>query len=271
MIVVREHGAVREIEMSTRLSRLVGFKVSAFLHRGVLIDTGFPRARAELMAALDRHAVTGAIVTHWHEDHAGNLSALVARGLPVSVSEQTLALHRARPTVPYFRWAIWGHPRPDPNMRPVPVEHPFQLIPTPGHSPDHLAVFDPEERIAFTGDLFLGVRACVVHDYESPSDTIASLRRIVALEPRVVFDAHRGRIDEPRRLFGAKIEWLEETMAAIRRLAESGRSDLEIVKAVFGAEDRAAFVSRGDVSKQNFVRIVRRGMPGLTGHSALSS
>lgn len=268
MITVKDHGPVRQIEMSTRLGRATGLWVSAFLHRGVLIDTGFPRARTELLRTLDRLSVDTVLLTHWHEDHAGNLSALVARGLPVVASEETLRLHRALPRVPVYRWAYWGHPVPDPNLTVVRGAHPFQLVPTPGHSTDHVAVFDPDERIAFTGDLFLGVRASSVLAEESPDQMVASLRRVIALEPRIVFDAHRGRIDDPRRLFGAKIEWLEQTIGAIRRLINAGQADAEIVRAVFGGEERIGYVSRGAISRRNFVRAVRRGPPD---ESALSS
>lgn len=261
MIVQRDHGPVRQIEMSTWLGRATGLVVSAFLHRGVLIDTGFPRARAELLRALDDLSVGSVLLTHWHEDHAGNLSPLVARGLPVVASAETLRLHRALPRVPAYRWAYWGHPRPDPALTVTPGEHPFELIPTPGHSPDHIAVFDADLRIAFTGDLFLGVRHSSVLAGESPDLMVRSLRRVIALEPQVVFDAHRGRIDEPRRLFGAKVEWLEDKIGAIRRLVAAGQPDEEIVRAVFGGEERVALLSRGAISRRNFVAAVRRGPP----------
>ena len=95
MLRLIDHDGVRELEMSSWASRRSGYKVSAFLHRGILIDTGFPRARRELAMWLDRQPINGAIVTHWHEDHAGNLPLLVERDIPVSMPAATLARIRA--------------------------------------------------------------------------------------------------------------------------------------------------------------------------------
>src|SRR5690349_13176530 len=100
MLRIVDHGEVRELEMSSAASRLTGFKVSAYLHRGTLIDSGFPRAKAELARWLRSHPVQGAVVTHWHEDHAGNVPLLVRSGIPVTLGADTLARVRAARRLP---------------------------------------------------------------------------------------------------------------------------------------------------------------------------
>ena len=88
--LTESHGVVR-IHMWSRRSRLVGYTVSAFLFDGVLIDCGFPAVRLDLGRALDELHVRGAIITHHHEDHAGNLALLSARAIPVAMPAETLA------------------------------------------------------------------------------------------------------------------------------------------------------------------------------------
>ncbi len=241
--------------MSSRASRLAGYKVSAFVHRGILIDTGFPKAGADLARWLDRNPIAGAILTHWHEDHAGNAPLLVERGLPVSVGEATLARIRRPKPVPLYRRVVWGPPAPL-GADPKPADHGFELIPTPGHTDDHLAVWDPEARIAFVGDLFLGVKAATVHPNEDPRVMIESLGRVLALEPAVVFDAHRGLLRDPKGQLGAKIRWLETTIGRIEELVRHGREPGMITREVLGPEETIAMLSRGEMSKANFVRAV---------------
>lgn len=236
MLTQIDHGAVTEVVLSTRYPRLIGFRVSAFLHRGIMVDTGF-------------------VVTHFHEDHAGNLGLVTERGIPATVSAETLRRHRDLVRVPPYRWAVWGHPHVS-LREPAPAEHPFQLIPTPGHTTDHVAVYDPDARVVFTGDLFLGVKAALAHADESPVDMVASLRTVLALEPKVVFDSHRGLLRDPMALLNAKADWLEATIEAIRAAHRAGKTDSAIVRELLGGEDRAAVVSFGQVSKRNFVRVV---------------
>ena len=256
MLRIVDHGPVREIEMSTRTSRAAGYKVSAFVYRGILIDSGFPRIGAGLARYLEANPVAGAIITHWHEDHAGNLDLLVQSGIRVSVSAATLAAHRALPRVPFYRWLVWGHPRIA-TTDPDPASHPFEIVPVPGHTPDHVAVWDPDARVVFTGDLFLGVRAAVSHHYESPEQILASVRRVIALRPRQLFDAHRGLVSKPVEALTAKAEWLEKTIVSVRAAIAEGRTDRAIVSRVLGGEDRIALISRGEMAKRNFVAAIR--------------
>ncbi len=258
MIQFVEHGPVSEVVMSTAFSRAIGFRVSAFRYRGLVIDTGFPRMAEGFFSWLATVPVTGFIVTHFHEDHAGNLGLVTARGIPATVSAVTLGRHRDLRRVPPYRWMVWGHPHV--SVRdPEPAEHPFQLIPTPGHSADQVAVYDPDARIVFSGDLFLGVKAALAHADESPSATVASLRTIAALGPKAVFDSHRGSLRDPVATLTSKADWLEATIASIHTADRAGQPASVIVRELLGGEDRAALVSFGQVSKRNFVQAVLAG------------
>ena len=242
--------------MTSPGTRAIGYKVSAFLHRRMLIDTGMPRAGRHLARFLDADPVAGTIVTHWHEDHSGNLPLLARRGVPVAVSDATLALMPATQSLPFYRWALWGEADPvTETLRPA--EHPFELVPTPGHSADHAVVWDPEEGFLFAGDAFLGVRAAAVHPGEDPHAMLESVRRMRALGPGILFDAHRGPITAPDRLLAAKAEWLEATIEAIADGIRRGEPDAAIQRRVLGPEGVVALISAGQVSKRNFVRSIR--------------
>lgn len=231
--------------------------VSAYVIRGVMIDTGFHRARHELLAAVRRHAVQGAIVTHWHEDHAGNVATLAAAGVPIAMRDDTHEILRARPGIQLYRRVVWGRP-PALGARVESFDaHGLATVHTPGHSTDHQIVWDRETGTLFSGDLWLGVRARILHSTEDPYRIIESLEVVRALEPARMFDAHRGVVARPVEAIGAKIAWLRETLDAIEREVRAGTSDREIVRRVLGGEDFVAVLSRGDYAIRNLVRAVR--------------
>jgi len=259
---LEQFGDVQRLRMASAGGRLARIDVSAYIVRGVLIDTGFHRARRAVHAAVTAMGVRGVIVTHWHEDHAGNVTTLAQRGLPIALRSETERTLRARPDIQFYRRAIWGHP-PALDSHVLPFEpQGFQLIHTPGHSEDHQVVLDLETGTLFSGDLWLGIRARVFHSSEDPYVIIESLRRAAALRPDRMFDAHRGLVKTPSAALIARADWLSETIGTITRRVADGWGDREIVARVLGGEERAAIVSRGDYARLNLVRAVRRKSEG---------
>mgnify|MGYP003575421961 CR=1 FL=1 len=256
MIEVTTHDDVTRLRMWTLRSAAVGYDVSAYLCRGVLIDTGFLHCEADLIRALTKHRARGTIVTHWHEDHAGN-AALLAEAMPMWMPSGTEAMLRERPQVKFYRHFTWG--RPNPLI--VPLEPcdfgPLRAIATPGHSPDHHVIFDPETSTLFSGDLWLGVRVKVVGARENPYEILTSLDRAIALGPRRMFDAHRGLVEKPVVALRAKKEWLEPTVADIEQRLDAGDDERVILRAVLGGEEKTALFSQGEYSRRNLVRAVR--------------
>jgi len=257
MLKVIEHGPIRELRMTSTIGRLLGTKVSAFVHRGFLIDTGFPRAARALARYLDRHPVGGVLVTHWHEDHSGNTPMLVARGLPVAISDATVAAMPKTLRLAPYRRLVWGE-APPLRARPTPLEHPFELIATPGHSPDHVAVWDPEQRVVFLGDLFLGVKACVVHRGEDPYAILNSVERVIALGPERAFCAHRGELHRPTEILARKAAWLDWAIREVERLCDEDWPDQSIAFQTLGAEPMMSRVSSGEMAKRYFVASITR-------------
>lgn len=252
-----EPGIVR-LELSNWRGRAVGYDVSAYLMHGVLVDSGFPGVRGEFLDAVRSLHPRGVVVTHWHEDHAGNAPELAAFGLPVRMHERCEATLRARPSIRAYRRIVWGQTArltaPLVSFDPAPL----QIIETPGHTEDHLVVWDPERRVLASGDLFLGVKVRVAHLHESPRTLLQSLRTVAALEPRILLDPHRGAVDNATALLRAKIGWMEETIGRIRTLAAEGCSEREIQTRVLGREPFVGWVSFGEYSKRSLVRAVLR-------------
>ena len=256
--------AVKRIRMRSWRGALVGYDVSAYLLGDVLVDTGFARGGRRLLDAVETLRPRGAVLTHWHEDHAGNAPALAARGMPMAMHPRSEALLRERPAIRFYRRAVWGQSA---ALRAPLIGFdvaPLALIDTPGHSGDHLVVWDAERRILVSGDLFLGVKVRVAHEKdESPRALVASLRRAAALEPRLLLDAHRGPVRDAAAQLRAKANWNEDAIGEIERLSAAGASPSEIVKRLFGGESAVGYVSGLEYSRRGFVRAVLREGAGL--------
>jgi glyoxylase-like metal-dependent hydrolase (beta-lactamase superfamily II) len=260
MIEIQRFGDVERIRLASWGSRLAGMDVSAYLIDGILVDSGFPHARRALARVLDERRVTGAVLTHYHEDHAGNADLLAEHGIPLAMHTITRERLVAPSPIRAYRRAVWGSPRPLPSSRELAGWLTLELVHTPGHSPDHRVVWDPRRATVFSGDLWLGVRATIVHTTENPLQIVESLRTILALRPARMFDAHRGEVRDPVAAITAKIGYMEDTISTIQSKLAAGWTDRAILRTVLGGDEIVALASAGEYSRMNFVRAVRRAM-----------
>lgn len=260
MLRLEHYGDVTRLVMSSLSSRLAGYEVSAFLTHGVLVDIGFPRIAPEMHRFLLERKPDGVMLTHSHEDHAGNAPLAAALDLPIAASDDALQTLHAAPRIEFYRRLVWGQPAPLPARRDKPAfEHALlRFIPTPGHSRDHQVVWDEERETVFGGDLFVGVKVRLAHADEDPREQVRSLRTVAALRPRRLFDAHRGLITDPAPALLAKADWMDDMSVEIERRIAAGWSDRAIARHLLGREESVHYVSAGHYSRINFVRAVRR-------------
>lgn len=235
----------------------MGFRVSAFVVRGVLVDTGFPNAAPELERFVATARPDGCLVTHFHEDHAGGVAAVARAGVPVWMDARTAARVRQPARIGFYRRYTWGSPSPVGAFAPYAPSGSLQCIATPGHSDDHHVVWDRETGTLFGGDLFIGVKVRASHASEQPRTLVQSLRRVIALGPERLFDAHRGLVENPVGLLSAKANWLEETIASVDALIAEGLDDDSIARRVLGNDWFSRRFTAGDYTMRNWVRSVR--------------
>lgn len=187
---------------------------------GVIIDTSGRRDGRRHYREL-RSAYSGpikyVILTHGHGDHTGGLEAWLDGGAKLvahesyyeflTYQERLRAFFRRRNAAQYQGKEISppaGYAVPKPSGEPdIPVAKSltlklgglsFQIMHTPGETPDHLSAYIPEKRAAFIGDNYYrsfpniytlrGTRPRWALDY------INSLDTVLALRPEVLLPSH---------------------------------------------------------------------------------
>jgi len=251
------------VRVETRVSRRLGFCGHASLVDGLLLDAGFPHAANHLLAALAGRRVEQVAVTHEHEDHIGGCGPLARHfgadvlcpALLVPVLREPSSVSR----LPY-RHLLWGIPEPSPakalgsEIRTSRFR--FEVIPTPGHTRDHVCFFEPKRRWLFAGDLFLGPRILQARLVENTADLLESLRRVAALNPQVLVCAHKGVVRDPATSLAVKIRFVEELLEGAKRLSDSGLAPPAIARKLLGREDLFLVgFTFGDYSKDRLVRV----------------
>jgi glyoxylase-like metal-dependent hydrolase (beta-lactamase superfamily II) len=131
------------------------------------------------------------LVTHGHRDHAAGAEALAAAYPRAAFQKQPWPAEDAQYPV---AWTPIG----EGDEIGVGSDR-LVAIHTPGHSPDHLAFWHEPTAAIFTGDLVTAGSSVMIHTSKGGSlaQYLASLERLDALRPRVLYPAHGPRIDDP--------------------------------------------------------------------------
>lgn len=259
----RVDGEVDVIRLETRFSRAMSYCAYAAVVDGLLVDSGFIRAQDQLLMALEGRRIEQVVNTHAHEDHFGNNREVAERfGAEVAAPAAGLA-DMGRPgqvaVLPYQR-LLWGTPSPS---APAPLgavvrtrRFRFDVVPTPGHSQDHVCFHEAERGWLFAGDLYLGSQVRLARPFENAADTIASLERVVALRPRVVFCGHRGPLEDGVAALERKLRFVSEMREKALALSRAGAAPREIADRLLpGGEPLNYWLfTFGDLSRLHFVR-----------------
>ncbi len=245
------------------------FKVHAFYVDGLLIDTGFVRCREGFLKVCDAlPGIQTLVNTHHHEDHTGNNFWITKRYgiIPMAHPRASAYLRSPSRWIKFYRRRVWGVPPPS-NMSIVGSEIEtkhfcFRVIPTPGHSDDHLCLYEPNEGWLFSGDLFLDAEVRYAREDENLEELLASLRKVATLAPRRMYCSFSGLIKKPREALQEKIDFLEGIREGVEEGVKQGLSPQEIQRRLLGPGDRFRFVTAGQISKKNTIQafLKRKGV-----------
>jgi glyoxylase-like metal-dependent hydrolase (beta-lactamase superfamily II) len=236
------------------------------------------------------------VATHYHSDHVGEaarvkattscqlagssstLHCFEAWAAPEKVRKERIERAR-RDGVPEELWAAFGTIEEELTGFAGPVEPDVALVDgstisstlgewtvlsTPGHSPSHLCLHQPERGLLLAGDLI----APVVVPYfdmgytpDPAGEMLASLRAVASLEARVAFPGHGRAIDDVGGVVDLHLAGMEVLLEShMRLISDQPRTAFECVRALHpGQEDPAAIVWRWCESSASLIHLVRSG------------
>ena len=168
-----------------------------------LIDAGVgnPEHVEAVARALDGAPLARVLITHWHPDHVKGLPALQERWKGLRVID------------------VAGEPVPA-------GDGVLEIVPTPGHAPDHLCFFDPESRDLYCGDLARRGGTIVIPARKGGDLRVylESLRRVRDLAPRRLLPGHGPIVDDPNALIDEYIAHRQRREQQILQAMSNGRA-----------------------------------------------
>jgi ribonuclease/clavin/mitogillin len=253
------NGPVNSIRMVSRFAGLPLFKVYAFFVDGLLIDTGFTHGRERFLKLLETLRPEIIVNTHHHEDHTGNNFWMTRKYglLPLAHTKTSSYLEAPSQWIPFYRRVVWGCPQPsktgqlDSEIRSSKFR--FLVIPTPGHTDDHICLYEPNEEWLFSGDLFIGEHLRYLRDDEDIHSVLDSLKRIATLQLKRMFCSFSGIVEKPKEAIHRKVDYLEHLKNGVEKGLQQGLAPHEIRRKLLGGGDRFRFVTGGQISKQNLI------------------
>ncbi len=244
--------------------------VNAFWLDGLLIDSGAAHVARELLAALEREGlrVEQLVHTHTDEDHVAANAALhrrfgvTPRAHPLGVPR--LAQPETAGEMDWYRRFFWGLIREGCPGEPLGewVEtdrYRFRVIHTPGHTPDHVALFEEREGWLFSGDLYVSARQVHIRRREDPVRWLDSLRRVATLPVTRLFCSHAYKVYDSADPLRRKIDHWEALQRKARSLAAEGLTPEQITRRLHGRRDLMELITGGDFDRRHLIRGLLQG------------
>lgn len=182
--------------------------------RPTLVDSGFVGHAEETVqrAGAEAGRIDLVVNTHWHSDHVGGNARLQSMGAGIAASAPDAdAVARRDPgccVAEYLDQPVAPYTVDEALVDGQVVrlgEADWQVVATPGHTPGHPALWQPEERLAVVGDAMsdydVGWVNTALDGPKAAATAVTSLVRLAHLAPRVILPAHGPLPSDPPKAF----------------------------------------------------------------------
>jgi glyoxylase-like metal-dependent hydrolase (beta-lactamase superfamily II) len=256
---ILDFGEITGVEVGGSLVGNPLMTVICYYVDDVLIDTGPYYARKSIRKFIANNKVEKVLLTHYHEDHAGNARLFVDKGIPVYGNHRTVIKLKERNRLKPYEYILFGKLEKVTisTLPEIIVTDRYSLVPihTPGHSSDHTVYYEADQGWLFSGDLFLSPKIKYWRKDEDMRATISSLDRILKLDFEYLFCGHNPQQKNPKQLVQLKKQQLISLVEEVQDLLQQGFCRKEIVNIlVKGKEKRIAkWLTLGDASYANMI------------------
>ena len=249
-----------EVTAGVGVVRLEGTQmvVHSYCVDGVLIDTGSASLAAVFKPFFDSVSYDQIMLTHYHEDHIGNMN--IVQSVPIFIHASSQPKTETPCQLPAYRQQYWGQPSPFISQA-LPTTftsrtHTWQVIETPGHTQDHVAFLNESIGALFSGDLFVTPKPRIVLVDENIMDTWRSLKYVMQYDFDSVYCAHAGLLKNGKEMIQAKIDFIEHIIGEVAHARRSGMTLAAITEQIFPKTAPIVSYSNGEWSSTHIVRAI---------------
>jgi glyoxylase-like metal-dependent hydrolase (beta-lactamase superfamily II) len=261
MIRMTAYGEVLRYDLARTIAGQGRYWTTCYWIDGLLIDSGCAHTAREFIHALGDRRVRAIVNTHAHEDHIGANSLLQRSQPELVIKAHPLALSvladpsHAQLLHPYRR-LFWGWPQ---TCRAQPLQDEelieldsgrYRVIYTPGHSTDHVCLFEENCGWLFSGDLFVGGRDRALRQDADVWGIIASLQRVGNLPITKLYPGSARVRENPCEEIHLKIAYYLELGERIIKYHHKGWSVEAIERAVCGGPMWIEIVTLGHFARK---------------------
>lgn len=235
--------------------------VYSFNVDGILIDAGSSSLLEEFTPYFQEADFDAVYITHFHEDHTGNVAYLQnERDIPAYIHPSSAPFTLKPFRIPTYRQVVWGNSAPFSSIALGQTfnsrRHTWEVIETPGHTKDHVAFYNRDMGAVFTGDLFVSPKVKVVLAEENIIDTRASLQKVLAYDFDDMYCCHAGYVKDAKKRLQLKIDYIDELEHKVLTLAKQGKDIHEITAELFPTPYPIIAVSHTEWSPVHMVRVL---------------
>jgi glyoxylase-like metal-dependent hydrolase (beta-lactamase superfamily II) len=259
------YDSITRIDLSRTIVGRGRYWTTAYLLDGLLIDSGCTYSASELLTFLQDRQLSHLINTHTHEDHIGANGPLQWLNKELRILAHPLAMPvleepRERQPLQLYRRLMWGWPQPSKGEQVADGEmirtegFNLQVLYTPGHSADHICLYEPERGWLFSGDLFVGGRDRALSADADIWGVIQSLKKIVKLPLSKLFPGCARVRENPVTEIREKIDYLEDIGAQVLELHRKGWDVSAIVRVLCGGPMFIEVFTLGHFSRRNLIQ-----------------
>jgi hydroxyacylglutathione hydrolase len=224
-----------------------------------LVDagTGLPEHLDAVAQALGGARLAQVLVTHAHVDHASGAVALAERFAGVRFLKMPWTERDSR-------WPAEWESLTDGQVVDA-GDDSLTVVHTPGHAPDHLCFWHEPSKALFSGDLAVkGTTVYIPPNLQGDlADYLASLERVLALQPSKLFPGHGPVIEDPSSVLRGYIEHRREREQQILSALAAGEATPDaLVPLIYrGLKEQLFRVARETVLA-HLLKLEREGRAG---------